>query len=171
MRELADAVIRTGHSRIGVISAEQKSNDRARARVTGIQDAMAAANLPPEDLVVVETAYGIDEGAAAFLDLWRRSGRPTAVMCGNDVLAAGAINQAKEMALSVPGDVSITGFDDIELAKIVSPALTTVHVPHRRMGAEAARALVALVQDGAAPETVRIDTSLCLRESLGPPKP
>ena len=92
--------------------------------------------------------------------------RPTAVMCGNDVLAAGAIGQARAMGLDVPGDVSVTGFDDIEIAKVVFPPITTVHVPHKRMGKEAARQLVALVKKQKARPSVRLETELRLRGSL-----
>jgi LacI family transcriptional regulator len=68
----------------------------------------------------------------------------------------------------VPQDVSITGFDDLEIARIVAPPLTTVHVPHRAMGAEAARMLVALVTGKGTPATVRLETEIVMRGTLGP---
>ena len=91
-------------------------------------------------------------------------------MCGNDVLAAGALRGAKAMGLSVPQDVSVTGFDDIELARIVTPALTTVHVPHREMGTKAAKALIAMVEGAAPPAPTELPISLEIRDSLGPVK-
>jgi LacI family transcriptional regulator len=97
------------------------------------------------------------------------SRRPTAVLCGNDVLAAGALRQARQMGLEVPRDVSITGFDDIEIARIVVPALTTVHVPHREMGTNAARQLVDMVENASPGKTVELEARICLRDSLGPP--
>ena len=73
------------------------------------------------------------------------------------------------MGLSVPQDVSVTGFDDIELARIVTPALTTVHLPHRDMGTKAATALIALVEGALeVPAAVKLDTVVTLRDSLGP---
>ena len=95
--------------------------------------------------------------------------RPTAVFCGNDVLAIGALRAAKEMGLSVPGDVSITGFDDIELASLAEPALTTVHVPHREMGRRAAGMLVDMVTKKITPKSVELQTDIRLRRTLGPP--
>lgn len=170
MLDLARRVIADGHRHIGVISAEQAGNDRARARVAAIRAAMNEAGLAPDALSLVETAYGIDEGAAAFEALMQRTPRPTVVMCGNDVLAVGAMGRAKEMGYDVPGDVSITGFDDIELAKVCSPGLTTVHVPHRQMGTRAARALISMVSEGTPGQGQRLDTRVVLRGSLGPPR-
>jgi len=95
---------------------------------------------------------------------------PHAKVDGNDVLAVGAMGRAKETGYDVPGDVSITGFDDIELAKVCSPGLTTVHVPHRQMGTQAAQALVAMVAEGAPGQGQRLDTYVVLRGSLAPPR-
>jgi LacI family transcriptional regulator len=72
--------------------------------------------------------------------------------------------------LSVPGDISITGFDDIELAAISYPPLTTVHVPHRQMGQAAARLLVKMINDGGIAPTAALETSIVDRGTLaGPP--
>jgi len=170
MQELTREVIRQGHRHIAVITAEQRDNDRARARVEGICDAMLAAGLSPDDLALVETPYSIEHGRQAFARLMRRRPRPGVVICGNDVLAAGALQMAREMGLHVPGDVSITGFDDIEVATLVDPALTTVHVPHRAMGRQAAQLLIEMVRSGAPlAENVELKTDLRLRGTLGPP--
>lgn len=167
MRSLTKEVLGRGHQRLGMISAETAGNDRARERLQGIRDAMQDVGLDPMSLVVVETPYGIENGAAAFDQLMTMPDRPTVVMCGNDVLAAGALGRAREMGLSVPDDVSITGFDDIELAQVVYPPLTTVHVPHRDMGRRAARALVEMVHEGKVVAPVQLDAAVRLRASLG----
>jgi LacI family transcriptional regulator len=70
----------------------------------------------------------------------------------------------------VPRDVSVTGFDDIDLARIVTPPLTTMHVPHREMGTRAATALIAMVEGGAVPAPQELPVSLRLRASLGSAK-
>ena len=93
---------------------------------------------------------------------------PSAVICGNDVLAVGAIKRAKSMGLAIPDDVSITGFDDIDIASFVTPALTTVHVPHRRMGSAAAQLLLQLIAGERARRRVEIGVELRMRGSLGP---
>lgn len=168
MQTLTEQVLLHGHRRIAVISAEQANNDRARERVIGVRLALQQQGLDAEQLVVIETPYAIENGETAFRQLMARNNPPTAVLCGNDVLAVGALRGAKQLGLAVPGQVSITGFDDIELASIVTPALTTVHVPHRDMGRQAAHALVAMLQQPHPPPSVQLPTHLCLRETLGP---
>ncbi len=167
MSALTDEVLRHGHRRIGVISGTTAGNDRARQRVEGIRDAVSAHGLDPDGLAIIETAYQIESGGDAFEILMEAANPPTAVICGNDVLAAGALARARVRGIDVPGDVSVTGFDDIELAMIVHPALTTVHVPHREMGRKAACALVDMVEQKQAGQSVKLDTSLRLRGSLG----
>ena len=171
MQALAARVIALGHRRLAFISAERRNNDRARERVEGVRAAMAAGGLDPATLEVVETPYAIENGARACDALLSRPVRPSAIMCGNDVLAAGAVRAALKAGLRVPRDVSITGFDDIELASVITPALTTVHVPHRQMGRDAARILVSMLADGT--DGVlgrRLETTLCLRETLAAPQ-
>ncbi len=166
MTAMAREVLRLGHRRIGVISAPRAANDRARARVEGIGDAVREVG-GAEVTRVIETPYGIEEGARAFADMMSGGVRPTAVMCGNDVLAVGAMKAARAAGLRVPEDVSITGFDDIELATVTDPGIATVHVPHRRMGREAADMIVRMVEGGADPGSVELATELRLRGSLG----
>lgn len=166
MRSLAEKAISLGHRRIGVISAHRLGNDRARARVAGVTEAIAAAGLAPAE--IIETAYGIGEGAEAFAKLLKHHPDLTLVICGNDVLAAGAVRQARRMGVEVPGRVSVTGFDDIALAALVSPSLATVRVPHKAMGQAAAEAVLALVA-GQAAQSMQLPVELCLRESLAAP--
>lgn len=170
MRGMAADVFGLGHRHVALISAGSAQNDRARARRMGIQDAMIAAGQNPDDLHVVETTYGIEDGAAAFAQIMTNTPTPTVVFCGNDVLAVGALRRAKAMGLSVPDDVSIIGFDDIELAQVADPALTTVHVPHREMGQRAALALVGLLQDGVPLKSLELFTKPVFRGTLGPAK-
>jgi LacI family transcriptional regulator len=96
---------------------------------------------------------------------------PTAIFCGNDVLAVGALRRAREMGINVPKDVSVIGFDDIELAQVAYPSLTTVHVPHREMGRLAAAALVQTLKDGMPLQKTRLEATPVMRETLAPPRP
>lgn len=168
MRALAEVAIGMGHRKIGVITAQVAGNDRARQRLEGIRAACRAAGLGEDALQIVSTHYAISTGAEAFTSLMQGDSPPTLVMCGNDVLAAGAIGQARAMGLSVPEQVSITGFDDIELASVVVPALSTVHVPHRDMGRRAATMLVDMLEGRNPGEAVCLEADIRLRETLGP---
>ena len=168
MRQMAEAVIAQGHKRLALITAPTKGNDRATARLAGIKAAMTAAGHDPDTLLVAQTQYSIDNGASAFSDFMTHGNPPTAVLCGNDVLAVGALRQAHEMHIKVPEAISIVGFDDIELAQVAYPALTTVHVPHAEMGRMAARTLVEMLQTGARPQPIRLATHVVHRATLGP---
>ena len=167
MADLAQQVLEFGHRDLALVTAPRIGNDRAQNRFLGVGDAMRSRGLDPAALTVIETPYSIENGARAFEALMRGGAPATAVLCGNDVLAAGALRKAAEMSVRVPQDVSITGFDDIELAEIVTPGLTTVHVPHREMGRRSARALIAL-SGGAAPgPSVRLPAAIKWRATLG----
>jgi LacI family transcriptional regulator len=168
MRALADEVLGLGHRRLSVITGERADNDRARERFEGVRQAMRDHGVDPDSLKVEETKYAIETGAEAFARLMQTDPRPTAVLCGNDVLAVGAMMMARKLGLRVPEDVSVTGFDDIDLAQIVTPALTTVHVPHREMGRQAARKLLALRAGEDAGPSIRLETTITWRASLGP---
>ncbi|NVK13380.1 MAG: LacI family DNA-binding transcriptional regulator [Rhodobacteraceae bacterium] len=166
MCELAQSVIAAGHRRIAMISGNTQGNDRAKGRVEGVRRAMVDNGLDANTLALIETDYEIEQGAEAFRQLMAFVPRPTVVMCGNDVLAAGALREAGRLGISVPEQVSVTGFDDIELAEIVSPALTTVHVPHREMGRKAARELTAMVEGKSEGRSICIGTKVVNRCSL-----
>ena len=84
--------------------------------------------------------------------------RPTAVFCANDLMAIGALKQALTAGLSLPADLSVVGCDDIELARYVTPELTTISVPARELGARAARLLLQLIEQS----TQRVSASRLL---------
>ena len=96
--------------------------------------------------------------------------RPTAVVAMSDAMAIGAMRAARELGLRIPDDLSVVGFDDIDLAAHVDPPLTTVHQPIRQKGADAVRLLLAEVEQRAAnrPEHIRLATRLIVRASTGP---
>jgi len=166
-RDLARRAIELGHRKFAIISSHTIHNDRAQDRVRGIQQALSEADIRMDDRSLIECDYSIQNGADAFMRLLNFQDRPSIVMCGNDVLAAGAIKQAHKMGLSVPGDISITGFDDIELASVIEPELTTVHVPHKTMGRMAGEILLKKISDPSCHETVKLPTRLVEGASLG----
>lgn len=169
MYELTRKVLELGHRRLGYISAPRETNDRAAARFEGLRQAAIDCGLNADDIEAEQAIYSFDNGKKAFKALMLRDRKPSVVLCGNDVLAVGAIKMAHEMGLNVPEDVSITGFDDIEIASVVEPALTTVHVPHKKMGYLAARALVEQISEGKPAPSIKLKTHLMLRQTLGRP--
>ncbi len=169
MQGLARHVFDLGHRQVAIISAPRAENDRADDRVLGVLDVVNERGLPTDAISIIETPYSIENGAKAMHRLLAEGERPTMVFCGNDVLAVGALQAAKSAGLTVPDDLSITGFDDIELAGIVEPALTTVHVPHRQMGAHTANTIIAMLQSPDGAGSTELDTRITHRASLGPP--
>ena len=165
-KELALRAIQLKHRSFAYISAPRAMNDRARDRVIGTMDALAEAGFNPNAMPVIEVDYSIDNGKAALKEILTMEQRPSVVMCGNDVLAVGAVQAAQEAGLRVPEDISITGFDDIELASVVTPKLTTVRVPHQAMGRRAAEVLVKLVKDESDVTQVTLDVAIVERASL-----
>jgi LacI family transcriptional regulator len=96
--------------------------------------------------------------------------RPTAVIGGNDLLAIGVLLEAQQSGLAVPGDLSVAGFDDIELAANISPTLTTVHVPVEEICSLAGDYLVARIENRAARDHVSLEARLILRQSTARPR-
>ncbi|MEQ9328895.1 MAG: substrate-binding domain-containing protein, partial [Rhodospirillales bacterium] len=147
---MARHLIGLGHRRIAMIAGLTRGNDRARDRVDGVRMALEeiGENLAPE--AVIEVPYSYAEGRAAMKHLLARATRPSAVICGNDVLAIGAVLAARDAGLEVPGEISVSGFDDLPLAGEFAPALTTMRVPAEAMGEQAASYLVARLEGGPA---------------------
>ncbi len=156
-----------GHRRFGMISGISEGNDRARNRRVGFVETLAAAGVPESEIVVIETSYNIELGGAAMRSLMQTRPRPTAVFCGSDVLAVGAVRTCKSEGITIPNEVSVVGFDDLEVAQVVTPELTTLNVPVKSMGEAAADATLALFQGGKDIVT-HVPLRLVVRQSTGP---
>lgn len=166
MLDLTELVLEEGHRNIAIISGITQGNDRAADRVAGIRAGLNRFGNGASEIGCIEMPYTVENGSEAFEALMKGDTRPTAIMCINDVLAAGALQKAQEMGIDVPEDVSITGFDDIEIASLVTPKLTTVHVPHRDMGSLAAQELINLIEKKVSPRSFQLESSIRRRNSL-----
>lgn len=93
---------------------------------------------------------------------------PTAILCGNDVLAFGALLEAQKMGIAVPKALSIIGFDDLEMARHIQPALTTIHVPTAQMWCTVADRLIAALEELPVQAATEVEVELVVRESTGP---
>ena len=157
-----------GHRRIAMLAGVTRDNDRATARVEGVRQALAAAGLDLPARRLVERRYGISDAREGFRELLATRPRPTAIVCGNDVLAFGALLEAQHAGIEVPKSLSIVGFDDLELANQLHPALTTVRVPAEEMWNVAADRLLASLRGESVPRRTEIEVSLVVRASTGP---
>jgi LacI family transcriptional regulator len=169
MSQVVRYLLDLGHRRIAMLAGITQDNDRAAARVQGVRDAMAAAGLPLPESRIVQRRYGLAPAREGLQRLMEAAAPPTAVVCGNDVLAFGALLEAQRMGLTVPRDLSIVGFDDLEMASHVEPALTTVHVPAEAMWRRAAERALDMLAGHAVPRDPPIEVSLVVRGSTAPP--
>lgn len=170
MATITDKVIDYGHVRLAMIAGEGSDNDRVRDRISGFKQAVAARGIAVSQTNILQSRYNFVDAGQAFTKVMDVKTPPTVVICGNDVIAVGAVMKAKELGLCVPHDVSITGFDDIEIASVINPTLTTVHVPHALMGSKAAETLTEQITQKCGNRSHRLDTHVVERESLAAPK-
>lgn len=169
---MTQRLIELGHQRFGVIFQTPKDNSRVQARLKAISETLARNGLAvrPQHLAVLDDNSGVRVPFAkeAFRRIMSAAPPPTAIICGNDTLAIGSVLEANAMGLDVPGEVSISGFDDIELAAQFQPALTTIRVPDRQMGELAADYLIHRIAGKAAECPAMLDVAIIERESTGP---
>ncbi|MBC7715686.1 MAG: LacI family DNA-binding transcriptional regulator [Pseudorhodobacter sp.] len=170
-RAIAQAVrylLDLGHRRIAMLAGQTENNDRAAARVNGVRQALQSAglDLPPHHLV--ERAYALADAREGFRALMAVTPAPTAVLCGNDVLAYGALLEARKMGIEVPKALSVIGFDDLEMSRHIHPTLTTLHVPTEAMWRAAADRLIAALESKSLPMATEVEVELVVRESTGP---
>jgi LacI family transcriptional regulator len=159
-------LIARGHRRIGFINAPLDEGP-ARRRLAGFQVAMTEAGLPVHEELVVARSFTRVGGAEGLTQLLDSGVPPTAVLCANDLIAIGALDVARARGLRVPEDIAIVGFDDIDAASLVYPALTTVVNPAFEVGAACARLLLERMSEQytGPGRHVIIETELVLRAS------
>ncbi len=162
-------ILELGHRKIAMIAGSSRDNDRASERIEGVKRAVKSFGNNAKLTAIIETQYSVENGGNAFEQLMFRCEQPTAIVCGNDVLAAGAVVRAQKKGINIPKEVSITGFDDITLASVVTPPLTTVRVPQVEMGGAAAQLLLKQISEEAQPASIEFDTEIVQRESLAAP--
>jgi LacI family transcriptional regulator len=164
-----DHLLSLGHRRIAHVSGP-RGWTATEERIEGYHGALAAAGVLPSNELLAEGDFEIPSGHAAAARLLDRPDRPTAVFASNDNMAVGVLRAARERGLSVPENLSVVGFDDAELAQIVTPMLTTVRQPLAELGRTAISHLRRLL-DRQRVEALRIElaTRLVVRHSTGPP--
>ena len=168
-RLVARHLVALGHRRIAMIAGVVSGNDRARDRLAGVREALEDAGIKLRDDLVTQRPYSLEGGAEGFIHLMRAAHPPTAIICGNDVLALGAMREARIKGIAVPAKLSITGFDDMAMARVASPELTTVHFPMDEVGWNAGELLLGMLGEAVGPVTRDLPITLVARESSGPP--
>lgn len=166
-REATEHLLRLGHRRIAFIGGPATVSP-AKDRHAGYRDALGAAGVPADPLLVADGAFRAEGGAAAVGALLRRGVSFTAIVAGNDLMAIGAMEELRRHGYRLPEDMAVVGFDDITFASLVEPPLTTVAQPTYRMGSLAMDRLLELIGGGdREPRRLVLDPQLVVRRSCG----
>ena len=166
---IARHLLDLGHREFAMISGVTTGNERAAGRLEGVRQALAARGMALGPGRLVEKPYTLMAGREGLREVLRGTPRPTAVICGNDVLAIGALAECNAQGLAVPREISLTGFDDLEMAAVVTPALTTVHFPTADLGTFAGQHLLARLAGRPVEQRTELPVELVVRASTAPP--
>jgi LacI family transcriptional regulator len=158
-----------GHRRFGMVSGFTQANDRARLRIAGVRRALAAEGLDLPNARISQQPFSLAGGRAGLLQLLGLAEPPTAVVCGNDLLAVGVLLEAEQRGLVIPRDLSVVGIDNLEIASHIAPSLTTVHLPTAELGREVAEHLLARLRGDPRGSRTEMPIELIERRSSGPP--
>lgn len=165
--QATEHLIQHGHQHIAFISGPVDSPD-SNARLTGYQQALQKHGLPVIPSLAVHGDFRQPGGYQAMNQLLEQPVQPSAVFAANDEMAIGAIEALRSRGLTVPEDIAVIGFDDIQMASYIQPALTTVRQPMRQFGSLAVRQLFQRIENPTAnAETFILPTQLIIRNSCG----
>ena len=163
--KIVEYLIKTGRKKIGFIAG--KRNLRAtEERLKGYIEALKNKGISPSsELIICDGEYTIESGGKFAKFLLKK--RVDAIVCGNDLIAIGAIKTAEEMGIKVPEEVGITGFDDVFLASLIKPKLTTVHQPIEKIAITGCEFLLKRIEGELKeePKEILIEPELIVRES------
>lgn len=167
-REMTQRLIDLGHRAIAFVQGDPTHPSNTQ-RLLGYREALAAASIDADPALLEQGTYTFDSGVEAGRRLFSRGRLPTAVFAANDDMAAGLLVAANERGLSVPGQLSVAGFDDSLISRVVWPQLTTIRQPTYDMARTATQTLVAMIDGQPYEPHVRLSFDLLVRSSIAPP--
>jgi LacI family transcriptional regulator len=167
-RSATEHVIKLGHRRIAWIGGPLGSAPSLE-RFHGYQAALDSAGITPDRALIRHEAFSVEAGQRHGHDILSLDERPTAIVAGNDEIAVGVLSAAKELGITVPGELSVTGFDDTPQTLWTTPRLTSVRQPLIGMGRMAVETVLGMA-DGVQPASrhLQLATTLSIRDSTGP---
>jgi LacI family transcriptional regulator len=170
-REMTDHLIALGHRKIAFIGGPERNADAAE-RLRGYRDAIGASG-GRRRVIEIGGDFTEETGYDAVPRLLAMKARPTAIFASNDAMAIGALHALREAGLELPGDMALAGFDDIPIARYVTPPLTTVRGDIAELGTRAVERLIRAIEgtSGTPEQAELINTKLVIRESCGAPVP
>ncbi|UJB19660.1 MULTISPECIES: LacI family DNA-binding transcriptional regulator [Lysobacter] len=156
-----------GHERIAVVGGPP-DNPLHQQRLEGVK-AAARAKGRLRSLTIAPGDFSVESGYVAAKKLLSHASAPTAAFCFSDQMALGVLAACRDLAIRVPEDFSIVGFDDLESSRYLTPPLTTISQPMREIGVRAVHLLLAIIEAVEVPRQQTLDFSLMLRGSTAPP--
>lgn len=165
-KALVNYLIKKGHEKIALITGKMVDPIVGTARLAGYKKAMMEANLTIKDEYIVEGGHRYKSGYVCAQQLLSLEDKPTAIFAASDELAFGAIRVAMENGISIPDELAVVGFNNIDMAGKIFPALTTIAQPMYEMGAIGMRVLTKILnEDGPEQNKIVLDFSLIERET------
>ncbi|MGF1766769.1 LacI family DNA-binding transcriptional regulator [Enterovibrio makurazakiensis] len=162
---LTEFLLELGHTEFAAIPGITRLNDRTKDRLAGCLNTLQNSGIELGDERVIECRYDLAESRQALRKLLATTPRPTAIVCGNDIIAMGALLECQSMGVKVPEEVSVVGFDDVAMASHIHPSLTTMQVPSRTMGEKAADFLLAKLNHESVTDKLELEAKLVVRET------
>ncbi len=169
IREAVRHLAAWGHRDIAFITGPLQLHS-AKSRLSAFRKALRGCGIPADNKLILEGDHTMEGGMAAAEELLMRKTRPTAIMCSNDMLAIGVLHQLSRKRIQVPADISVIGFDDIHMAEMMIPPLTSIRMSRTELAHAAVDALRTHVEKSPPQREFKIDTKLVVRESTGPAK-
>ena len=161
-------LVQVGHRNFGMIAGKTENNDRARDRVDGVVELLKRHRIVLKKESIIEVPYQIQDARIALKKLLQINPSISAVVCGNDVLAIGALLEAQSQGIKIPYQCSILGFDNLELSRHMQPSLSTIHIDAIGMWSKAAHHLMSQINGiNRLPRKILADVSLVIRDSTG----
>jgi LacI family transcriptional regulator len=167
---VVDYLVALGHRRIAMFAGITDGNDRAYRRLAGVRARLGELGIPLLEHHTPELPYDVDAARAAFGNLCESASMPTALICGNDLIAMGVLVEAQARSINIPKHLSVVGFDNHPLARHTWPPLTTIDVPADEIGRRAADALVNAIEHGVPVGKHELEAPLVVRDTTAPPR-
>ncbi len=168
--EVVNYLTQLGHKRIAQISGPENAT-LCQFRLQGYQQALRRAGITMNPTYTTFGDFTFESGVKAVRQLMSLPDAPTAIFCHNDIMAIGAIQEAKRLGLRIPRDLSVVGFDDIQFSQYCDPPLTTISQPRYEIGRQAMLMMLELLRGHDVQAGSRLlETQLVIRESAAPPR-
>lgn len=159
---IVEHLAKLGHEQLGIISGSMAS-EWQEERLHWLRKESDRLELDLREQWILEGPFSFDTGRSGVAVLMRGDERPTAIICGHDIIAVGALAGCRTLGISVPDELSLTGFEDLDLAAAVNPPLTTVHFPGAELGALAGEEIMKRIDQSSTETQIEVQINLIVR--------